>query len=74
MSGPSRFVSFVDRTRVDSALAVAFLISLAWVIALTLLLTAAPTHSAKPGPNAPASTSVQPDSQRNQSASDRPGG
>jgi hypothetical protein len=39
-----KLVSFVDRTRVESALTLAFLISLAWVFALALLRTT-PTHS-----------------------------
>ena len=40
-----KLVSFVDRTRVESALTLAFLISLAWVFALALLLRTTPTHS-----------------------------
>ena len=38
MIGMHKLVSFVDRTRVESALTLAFLISLAWVFALALLL------------------------------------
>jgi hypothetical protein len=63
MSGASRFVSFIDRTRVHSALAVAFLISLAWVIALTLLLWVAPTGSVNPAAHPPASSLTQPSPQ-----------
>jgi hypothetical protein len=40
-----KLVSFVERTRVASALMLAFLISFAWVSALALLLRTAPTHS-----------------------------
>ena len=45
MSGMHKLVSFVDRTRVESALTLAFIVSLAWVFALALLLRTIPTHS-----------------------------
>jgi hypothetical protein len=51
--GMHKLVSFVDRTRVESALTLAFLISLAWVFALALLLRTTPTHSVNAGPKAP---------------------
>ena len=48
-----KLVSFVDRTRVESALTLAFLISLAWVFALALLLRTTPTHSVDAGSKPP---------------------
>ena len=48
-----KLVSFVDRTRVESALTLAFLISLAWVFALALLLRTTPTHSVNAGSKPP---------------------
>jgi hypothetical protein len=48
-----RLVSFVDRTRVESALVLGFLISLAWVAALALLLKTGPTPSVNAGSNPP---------------------
>jgi hypothetical protein len=54
--GMRKLVSFVDRTRVESALTLAFLISLAWVFALALLLSLArttPTHSVNAGSKPP---------------------
>lgn len=53
MSGMRQLVSFVDRTRVESALILAFLISLAWVFALALLLRTTPTHSVNAGSKPP---------------------
>jgi hypothetical protein len=47
--GGAKLVSFVDRTRVESALTLAFLISLAWVCALAMLLRTTPTHSVDAG-------------------------
>jgi len=44
-------VSFVERIHVHSALAVAFLISLAWIAALTMLLRSVPPHTLKAGSN-----------------------
>ena len=40
-----KLVTFVERTRVETALTLAFLISLAWISALALLLRITPTHS-----------------------------
>jgi hypothetical protein len=51
--GMRKLVSFVDRTRVESALTLAFLISLAWVFALALLLKTTPTHSVNAGSKPP---------------------
>ena len=52
MSGMRKLVSFVDSTRVELALTLAFLVSLAWVFALALLLRTTATHSlSTPGPN-----------------------
>ena len=48
-----KLVSFVDRTRVESALTLAFLISLAWVLALALVLRTTPTHSVNAGSKPP---------------------
>jgi hypothetical protein len=45
LSGMRKLVSFVDRTRVESALILALLISVAWVFALALLLRTTPTPS-----------------------------
>jgi hypothetical protein len=45
LSGMRKLISFVDRTRVESALTLAFLVSLAWVCALALLLRTNVTHS-----------------------------
>ena len=53
MIGMHKLVSFVDRTRVESALTLAFLISLAWVFALALLLRTTPTHSVNAGSKPP---------------------
>jgi hypothetical protein len=46
LSDMRKLVSFVESIQVGSALTLAFLVSLAWVLALGLLLrTTAPTHS-----------------------------
>ena len=52
LSGMYKLISFVDRTRVESALTLAFLVSLAWVCALALLLRTA-THSIDAGSKPP---------------------
>jgi hypothetical protein len=44
-------VSFVERIHVHSALAVAFLISLAWIAALTMLLRSVSPNSIRAGSN-----------------------
>ena len=51
MSRMRSLVSFVERIHVHSALAVAFLISLAWIAALTMLLRSVPPHTLKAGSN-----------------------
>jgi hypothetical protein len=48
-----KLISFVDRTRVESALTLAFLVSLAWVCALALLLRTTATHSVDAGSKPP---------------------
>lgn len=53
MSGMGKLVSFVERTRVASALILAFLITFAWVSALALLLRTTPTHSVNAGSKPP---------------------
>jgi len=53
LSGMCKLISFVDRTRVESALTLAFLVSLAWVCALALLLRTTATHSIDGGSKPP---------------------
>jgi hypothetical protein len=55
-----KMASFIDRTRMRSALGVAFIISLTWVAALSLLIQSAPTHSVKAGSNPPAQKTSSP--------------
>jgi hypothetical protein len=59
MSGLRNVVSFVERIHVHSALAVAVLISLAWIGALTMLLKSVPPHSVKAESN-PAAQNAAP--------------
>ena len=54
LSAMRKLVSFVDRTRVESLLAVGFLVSMAWVAALAFLLRTIPTPSVNAGSNPPA--------------------
>jgi hypothetical protein len=56
LSGMCKLISFVDRTRVESALTLAFLVSLAWVCALALLLRTTATHSVDAGSKPPPAT------------------
>ena len=60
LSGMRNLVSFVERTRVKSALAIAFLISVAWVAALSLMLRTVPTHSVNAASNPPLQHASQP--------------
>jgi hypothetical protein len=53
LSRVRKLLSFVERIRVESALTLAFLISLAWVCALALLLRTTATHSIDAGSKSP---------------------